>query len=140
MVEGWFDDDYLMLFDGAEAEEATRGYGVTHVIPGARVIGLKNWDELILDDGGGAFSVPAVPLNPAARRGCPLPPHASLQPDTRFGGLILWHIKPVAFGGDAEDEGNMTWVSHTRHRELVVWWNTLHTSVATLPPQCWPPA
>lgn len=65
MIEGWDGDDYLILFDEAESEQLTEGYGVRQYLPEVAVVGLLGWDDFILRDyGGQVFRIPTVPLLP----------------------------------------------------------------------------
>ena len=56
MIEGWYNDDYLVLFE--EQEEAVRMtgiYGVRENLPGYTVVGLRGWDDFIVMDGKQQF-------------------------------------------------------------------------------------
>ena len=126
MHEGWLGDDYLILFeDEHEAETAAGRYALASALPGFGLIGLRGWDDfLVVDENGGVFSVPTVPLDKKDLAPFEMPVGAiSLQPDDRFTGKIKWYVKPVIFGGDPRMGDNVTWVSHEGHAELVQWWN-----------------
>ena len=131
MVEGWWGDEHLILFDQAEAAAASDRYAILQLLPGYQVIGLCGWDDFILQDSnGGTFRVPTVPavmeyLSPYA-----LPPAGStIVPDERYEGKIKWYKKPIAFGGDPQLGTNVVWVSHDQHAQLVKWWNDLYRVV-----------
>lgn len=131
MREGWCSDDYLILFEDSEVVPTSDRYEITQLLPGFKVIGLRGWDDFILQDSKGAtYSVPTVPavlkyLEPYA-----LPPSGStLEPDARYQNRIKWYIKPLVFGGDPQSEPNLVWVSHDEHAQLVKWWNALYRSV-----------
>jgi hypothetical protein len=73
---------------------------------------------------GRLFTVPAVPLNDQRLAHFDEPTaNVPLVEDARYTGKIKWYIKPVALGGDPSVGGNLTWVNHQQHGELVVWWN-----------------
>jgi hypothetical protein len=62
--EGWFGDDYLILFAGSELRAACKRYAISDWLPGYEVVGLKGWDDLIVRDAGfRTYSIPAVPLD-----------------------------------------------------------------------------
>jgi hypothetical protein len=64
MEEGWYNDDYLILFDPAEVPWASDRYGVASALPGFQVIGLRGWDDFLVRDAGGhVFTIPSVPLD-----------------------------------------------------------------------------
>ncbi len=124
MSEGWYGDDYFVLFPEDERISASERYGIADTLPGYTVLGLRGWDDLIVQDANGcSFTVPVVPLDVKYLSPCEVPASASLEPDSRFTGKIRWYIKPLVFGGDSRAEGNITWINHQLHAELVVWWN-----------------
>lgn len=84
--QGWYGDVYLILFDDSEASAASDRYAISQVLPGLKVIGLREWHYFILQDSDGAtFSVPRVPAIPAHLSPFALPPAGStLAPDDRF--------------------------------------------------------
>jgi hypothetical protein len=124
MNEGWFQDDYFILFTEAERSFKSHRYGIDTALPGYTVIGLRGWDDLIvIDNRGHAYTVPAVPIDVKCLSPCKIPESTSLNPDARFTGRIKWYVKPLIFGGDPNVKDNVTWVSHDQHTELVVWWN-----------------
>jgi hypothetical protein len=101
MQEGWLNDDYLILFDDEhEAETAADRYALASTLPGFRLIGLRGWDEfLVVDEKGGVFSVPTVPLDRNELALFRMPAGAvELERDDRFAGKIKWYVKPVIFG------------------------------------------
>jgi hypothetical protein len=125
MTEGWNGDDYIILF--AESERATveNRYAFSTLLPGFRLLGLRGWDDFIVQDAVGCtYSIPTVPLD--VQYLAPYAAHeleANLSPDSRFVGKIKWYVQPLAFGGDPELEANLSWVSHEQHCRLVKWWN-----------------
>ena len=131
MNEGWHGDEYLILFDKEEIRSASDRYGMSGLLPGFRVVGLRSWDDfIVLDPDGNAFTVPTVPC--VAEYLTPLrhPTATSdLAEDQRLGGKIKWYIKPILFGGDPEAHDNLSWVTHDQHAELVRWWNDLYRSL-----------
>ena len=132
MNEGWSGDDYLILFDDAESERLTKGYGVRQTLPGFAVAGLLGWDDFILrDNGGQLFRAPTVPL--VQRYVEPLgevPAPSRLTQDHRFTGKIKWYAQPIVFGGDPRAEQNTIWIDLATHQELVQWWNRKYAEVA----------
>jgi hypothetical protein len=135
VIEGWYGDDHLILFNEAEVATASDRYGISQFLTGYRVIGLRGWDDFILQDSmGGTYSVGTVPaiaehLSPYA-----LPPAGStLSSDDRFQGKIKWYVKPIVFGGDPNLPENVVWVSHDQHAQLVRYWNELYRSVKCQP-------
>ena len=125
MVEGWLGDEYIILFDASEVEAASSRYSIDRWLPAHRVIGLRGWDDLLVQDNAGqVFAVPSVPLTSEHSEPFPLlSPLPALSPDSRFTGKIKWYVKPLVLGGDATAEANISWVSHDQHGQLVVWWN-----------------
>jgi hypothetical protein len=45
MIEGWYGNDYLILFDETESEQLTEGYGVRQYLPELTVVGILGWDD-----------------------------------------------------------------------------------------------
>jgi len=131
MTEGWYGDDHLILFDEAEVASASDRYAISQFLPGYRVIGLRGWDDFILQDSmGSTYSVTTVPAVTEYLSPFTLPPAGSTpSPDDRFQGRIKWYVKPVAFGGDPTLGENVVWVSHEQHAQLVKYWNDLYRSV-----------
>ena len=41
MKEGWYKDNYFILFEGDEIQEKTKEYSITEFIPGYELIGLN---------------------------------------------------------------------------------------------------
>jgi hypothetical protein len=120
--QGWYGDDYLILFNDSEASAASDSYAISQVLPGFKVIGLRGWDDFILQDSNGAtFSVPTVPAIPAHLSPYALPPAGStLAPDDRFQNKIKWYVQPVVFGGDPQLGANIVWISHDEHAQLAL--------------------
>lgn len=124
MTQGWLGDDYYILFTAAEAELEAERYGMTEWIPGCALVGLKSWDDFLVRDGErGVFTVPVVPLDRRYLQPAQPPSTDSLTRDQRLEGKLRWWVKPLAFGGDARDLSNTTWVSPEQHVQLVRWWN-----------------
>ena len=125
MIEGWRDEEYVVLFDEEEVAAASRRYQIEQWLPGHQVVGLRGWDDFIVRDGkGGVFTVPTVPVDPqylapfgGAAAGVPL------RADGRYTGKIKWYVKPLVFGGDPQLAENVMWVDHEQHGQLVRWWN-----------------
>lgn len=40
MKEGWYNDDYLILFEGSETEDKERDYEIDRFLPGHRLLGM----------------------------------------------------------------------------------------------------
>ena len=130
MHEGWFGNDYFILFSEDEASSASERYGVGQALPGFTIAGLRSWDDFIVRDrDGGTYTVPTVPLVHEYLERLDVPPAASLEPDERFAGKVKWYVTPLVFGGDPEGAGNLTWVTHDTHHELVAWWNAMYREV-----------
>jgi len=130
MSEGWFGDEYLVLFSEAEVSAATERYRLGELLPGHSAIGLRGWNDLIVRDARGrTYTVPAVPLAVQYLAPYAAPGEISLVPDGRFAGKIKWYVKPLVFGGDPNAGENLTWVTHEQHAELVTWWNAKHREI-----------
>jgi hypothetical protein len=131
VIEGWYGSDHLILFNQAEIASASHRYAVSQFLPGYKVIGLRGWDDFILEDSIGArYCVPTVPavaehLSPYALPSA----RATLSTDDRFQGKIKWYVKPLVFGGDPESASNVIWVTHDQHAELVKYWNGVYRSL-----------
>jgi len=125
MIEGWLKDDYFIFFDAAERLMAASRYAIERWLPGHEVIGLKGWDDLLVQSTAGTvFAVPSVPLTPEYLAPFTLPSQSeALSPDARFVGKIKWYVQPLALGGNPTEASNVTWVSHEQHGQLVTWWN-----------------
>ncbi len=125
MREGWHNDDYLILFDEAEFAGASDRYHISEVLPGYRIVGLRGWEDFIVQDRAGqTYSVPVVaPDLRCLATFVPPNDRTLLKADDRFTGKIKWYVKPVVFGGSPDLGENLTWVSHEQHAQLVRWWN-----------------
>lgn len=124
MNEGWLGDVHFVLFDEREIRDATEQYGIQSVAPGSRVLGLRSWDDFIVSDPHGrTFSIPTVPFDVRYAQPIALPDARRLRLDESFVGKVKWYVMPLVFGGDPRSKENLAWVSHTDHRQLVVWWN-----------------
>ncbi len=128
MTEGWCGDDYLILFE-QDALSLEQAYGLTAALPGYHLVGLRGWDDFIVEDGAGArFTVPTVPL--LARYLKPYTiPKTKPEPDDRIGGRIKWYITPIIFGGDPNLGKNVRWVTVDEHAQLVQWWKKKYHQV-----------
>lgn len=63
MQEGWFGDDYFILFSADEALAASQRYRIEEALPGCIIIGLRGWDDFVIRDGSGSTcTVPTVPI------------------------------------------------------------------------------
>ena len=130
MIEGWSEDQYVILFDDPEIPSATSGYQVEIGLPGFTVIGLCGWDDLIVRDlEGGVFTVPSVPVEAEHLAAFDPATAKRVESDNRFSGRIRWYIKPLVFGGDPNDEANTSWLTHDEHRKIVVWWNQKYRNI-----------
>jgi len=131
MNEGWKGDDYLILFAESERATAESRYAISTLLPGFRLLGLRGWDDFIVqDDAGRTYCVPTVPLDVQYLAPYEAPEQeASLSPDSRFTGKIKWYARPIAFGGSTEPGPNLTWVNHEQHCQLVKWWNDRYHSL-----------
>jgi hypothetical protein len=127
MIEGWSGDNYLVLFSGDEAQAASERYGITDLLPGFRILGLRGWDDFIVEDEHGAtFPVPTVPCDRSELAHFSVRECTQLIPDDRFTGKVKWYTTPTKFGGDPAAAENITWISLSQHGDAVRWWNTVH--------------
>ncbi len=132
MNEGWQNDDYLILLAEDESAKAMTAYDFGRFIPGYLLVGLKGWDEfIVVGPSGGLHVVPTVPLDASQAVPYVLPQPISLQADSRFTNKIKWYLKPLFFGGSPTDDGNVAWISHARHTEVVRWWNEQYRRAKT---------
>ncbi len=96
MTEGWYGDDYLVLFE-QKAPSLERAYGLSEALPGYHLVGLRGWDDFIVEDSRGArFTVPTVPL--LSRHLRPFPTsilQLKAASDEAVAGRIRWYITPV---------------------------------------------
>lgn len=123
MREGWSGDDYIILFD-ERAPTLQAAYGITSRLPGYRLLGLRGWDEFIVEDSRGArFIAPTVPLLLANLSPFEINDQPELETDERVRGRIKWYITPLVFGGEPNLGDNVTWVTVDQHTQLVAWWN-----------------
>ena len=124
MQSGWHNDDYLILFTPEESASAMAAYAIGGYLPGHVLIGLRGWEDfLVIAPSGSLLTVPTVPLDLRHAAAFALPEQIALELDSRFEGKIKWYVKPLAFGGVADDQANLAWVTHDQHAELVRWWN-----------------
>jgi len=132
MNEGWLNEDYFIMFSDAEIADASKRYCVSRSLPGFKVIGMRGWDEfLVCDENGKTYSVPTVPIDRQYLKEATLPENDSLKADSRLKEKIKWYVKPIVFGGDANESANLIWVSHEQHAGLVVWWNDQYRALRT---------
>jgi hypothetical protein len=131
MLEGWHGDDYLILFDESEISLATDRYAILQSLPGFKLLGLRSWDDFIVENTTGqTYSVPTVPLDSELLSPFSGPQEKTiLSADKRFTGKIKWYVKPIVFGGNPEIGENVAWVSHEEHAKLVKWWNDKYRSL-----------
>lgn len=63
MTEGWKGEDYFVMFSADEVEAVPERCLNAALLPGYR-IGLRGWDDFILQDENGAtFTFPTVPCD-----------------------------------------------------------------------------
>lgn len=123
MIEGWHKDEHFILFDLEESLAATKRYRLHATLPGYVIIGLKGWDDFIVQSTEGhLFTVPTVPLIREYLAQLSAKPPTHLEPSEQAG-KIKWYIQPVVFGGSPDLGENVTWVDHLTHVDLVCWWN-----------------
>jgi hypothetical protein len=124
MIEGWFSDEYLVLFSDEERTSVCAKYRLSQYLSGYTLVGLRSWDDfIVMNTAGAIFSLPTVPLDPARVAPFVLPENVAPEQDARFTRKIKWYLKPLVFGCDANDKGNLAWVGFEQHADLVVWWN-----------------
>jgi hypothetical protein len=130
MTEGWFNDEYLVIFSQSEGVSLSSKYKFADSLPGYTLVGLRGWDDFIVINPAGVMcSIPTVPLSETSKTEFAIPNNLSLEDDIRFTGKIKWYLKPIVFGGDPQDKQNLTWVTLEQHVELVVWWNNQYKSI-----------
>ena len=135
MVEGWHNDEYLVVLSQSERALATEQYKLEQFLPGYSLVGLRGWDDLIVcNQVGSTFSLPSVPLEASYLEPFSVPEALSLQPDARFSCGVKWYLKPLVFGGSAQDNENVAWVTHEQHAALVTWWNEQYKSLKSQSP------
>ncbi len=118
MKEGWYNDEYLILFEGDEIQQKEQEYELGRQLPGHRLLGLVGWDDLLVSERASQklFRVPVVPISSRQRKEWPHSVDSTaLKLDGRFQGKVKWYVKPIAFGGDpnsAENgRGSLTWIT-----------------------------
>jgi hypothetical protein len=129
--EGWVGDDYLILFGPDERKPASASYSFPELLPGYQLLGLRSWDDFIVDDyAGQQFTVPTVPVIATHLAPFQLPSADQVwRIDEQFTGRIKWYLKPVVFGGDPLSQQNQAWISHNQHAQLVRYWNQTYRSM-----------
>jgi hypothetical protein len=89
MREGWAEDDYLIIFSDSEVGFATVRYQMDRFLPGYVVVGLKSWDDVIVQNGeGNTYTVPSVPLVVKFFDRYSLQRDVLLETDTQLSGKI----------------------------------------------------
>lgn len=129
MIQGWHNDDYLVLFEEqGEALKMADRYAIASSLPNYSLVGIRSWDDFILRDTKNQFfTIPTVPLDAQYIQPFALEIDLSkITADHRFANKIKWYVKPLVFGGDANAEGNITWITIDEHVEAVKWWNQLY--------------
>ena len=132
MKEGWHNDDYLILFEGSEAEEKERDYEIDRLLPGHRLLGIVGWDYFLVSDRENhrVFRVPTIPLILEEKEEWLHElDSGALKPDERFQGKIKWYVKPIVFGGDPDLGPNLVWISHEDHVQCVKYWNQIYSQI-----------
>ena len=131
MTEGWHDDDYLVLFTGVEIETMTERYGLKRFIIGFQIVGLRGWDDFILRSESGKLStIPTVPIDSQYLKDFDtVIDYGKIKLDARFSGKAKWYVQPIAFGGDPQAKGNMSWIDYQQHAEAVQWWNNKYLEI-----------
>jgi hypothetical protein len=131
MREGWYKDEYLILFDEAEHASMTSAYAVNQRLPGYIVIGLRGGDDFLLRNrSGDIFTVRTVPAVPQYIAPFQLPSDpGALKRDKHFEGRIKWYLTPLVFGGDRSPGSNIVWIDLYQHIDLVRWWNRKYDEV-----------
>jgi hypothetical protein len=123
MREGWLGDVYVVFFEGDEVVALTERYGLTHTLPGYRVLGLRGWNDFIVaDESGRTFVVPVVPAIKGHLEPMPIRCDAPLFPDEGLRGKVKWYVTPLVLGGTAVAE-NTVWLSLQDHVIAVRYWN-----------------
>ena len=128
MIEGWHGDDYLLLFDDAEACEFSARYDFGKYLAGYVLVGLRGWDDFIVKGADGRFeTVPTVPIDAAFLAPLDFSIDASrIVSDDRYRGKVKWYRNPLVFGGSPTDKDNMVWVPLEAHVDLVKFWNACY--------------
>ncbi len=125
MIEGWHGNDYVVLFDAAEATALSARYDIGKFFPGHTITGLLGWDDFIVKgDDGRYWTVPTLPCS--AKHLAPLKLAIDAErvvADECLRGKLKWYTKPLVLGGSASEESNVMWVTLDQHVELVKWWN-----------------
>jgi hypothetical protein len=130
MREGWFEDQYLVLFEATETGPASERYSLGNFLPGYELVGMKGWDDFIVRNAqGGTFTVPTIPIDAKHASPYRLSAEPELRADKKFEGRIKWYLKPLVFGGDVSAQ-NEIWVNHEQHVQLVRYWNDVYRSVS----------
>ncbi|HEX8713606.1 MAG TPA: hypothetical protein VF730_17145 [Terracidiphilus sp.] len=131
MREGWVGEEYLILFEADELQNAPARYSFPELLPGYTLLGLRSWDEFsVHDNTGHLFTVPTVPVSAIHLVPFQAPGVDQVwTADERFSGKIKWYLKPLVFGGDPLSQQNQTWISHDQHAQLVRYWNNMYRSM-----------
>lgn len=87
MTEGWHGDDYIIVFGHEEAFAISKACDLGSTLPGFSVLGLRSWQDFIVQDQAGAtFTIPSVPLDARYLAELNFPEPSDLEPDARFVG------------------------------------------------------
>ena len=125
-IEGWIDDEYFSMFSEQFAKAFSLQCHFAHFLPGMSLVGLRSWDEFIaVGDGNKVYAVPTVLLSVTYAQPFTMPDISRLEPDRRYTGRVKWYVKPLLFGGRADEPSNVTWISYEEHAELVAYWNAM---------------
>ena len=112
-------------------EAATARYSFPELLPGYRLLGLRGWENFIVDDNAGHLStVPIVPVSATHLAPFQLPGVDRVWTlDEQFRGKIKWYVKPLIFGGDPSSHQNQAWINHDQQSQLVRYWNKMYRSM-----------
>ena len=130
MDEGWCGEEYLIIFSEEESAERTLQYQLAEYLPGYCIVGIRSWDDfLILDESGGLFTVPTVPLSSEYIEPYRLPKPLILTIDEPIAAKIKWYVHPIVLGGDPNLGKNVVWLNHEDHYQTVRYWNEYISSI-----------
>lgn len=135
MKEGWYGNDYLILFEDKEIPARGQDYNLARYLPGHALLGFASWDNFIVreEKTGRLYKALALPIGLDYREPWEIDLNAAsaqLERDARYHGKIKWYTHPVIFGGDPEPGDNMIWIPHKEHAEAVLYWNNIYTNMA----------
>jgi hypothetical protein len=94
MNQGWNGDEYLILFTETEIAGVSERYGISKLLPGYEVVGLRGWDDFIVRDSvGRTYCIPTVPVDSQYLSSFAISESAAtLHPDVHFDGKIKWYV------------------------------------------------